>query len=686
MKKTISILCAVLAAALLFVLPITAFAAETTGSLGENITYVWDSETKTITVTGTGAMTDFTSGNYPFSAYAIWNNCTTVVIGEGITTIGSYAFNNLQKVTSLTIPSTVTEIHEGAFKNMKVLPQCNIPYGVTMIGKQAFYNCQKLANVTLPEGLLSIGEGAFYSCQTFTEVVIPPHVTVLPDQCFYQCWNVTSFIIPEGVTTAGQYVITGSSITEIYIPASVTSMLFDSFRDNGSLESFYVNENNPAYCDVDGVLYTKDKSVLMAVPYTREGALTVDPACLEIGPSAIDGCFGITAITLPDGLQKIGAAAFSSTSISSITIPASVTEMGGGVVSYCENLVYAEINANVADLGGNTFSGCPNLETVVLGPNVRGYGYACFRECSKLTSVTVIEGLTTIDEGCFNNCTLLTGFTIPETVTFVGDQAFDGCKNLSDLEIPAGLTYLGMYAFRYCPITEATIPEGITAIPGMVFQFCDQLKTVTVLGDLSTSTSQVVGSNAFGKCTALEAVYFKCPVLNPQRIAKNAFNGVDVERLEIHYLNIFPEWDYDRPFDTDTTAYNYVADIVATYVEGEGVELRERIPEDSRQDLRFIFRQINVPGSVVHSRFYYVINTENGNEVEMPSRRTYYVDPNGEYELFTLVITGISPKNFDTYLEVYAGIDVTANVGGYRNFLYTYEPIVASVNELLNKE
>lgn len=686
MKRTFGFICAALIAALIFVLPTGALADQTTGSCGENLTYVWDTETKTITISGEGAMTDWSANGSPFYAYAIRNNCTSIVVEEGVTTIGSYAFYNLQKVTSLTLPSTLTEIHEAAFLNLKVLTECDIPAGVTVIGKKAFTGCYVLEDVELPQGLLTLGEGAFSDCRAFTSITIPPLITELPTNCFAQNWNVTSFNIPEGVVKAGQYVLTGSAITEINIPASMTDMLFDSFRNNSSMENFNVAEGNPVFCDVDGVLYTKDRSLLLAVPYPRAGSFTVDPACTEIGPSAIDGCVNVTEIVLPDGLTTIGSAAFSSTGITSIVIPESVTYLGGGLFGFCESLVTAEIYANVDDLGGSTFGGCPNLQNVVLGPNVRGYGYACFRDCYALESVTVIEGLTLIDEACFNNCRALAVFAIPETVTEIGSEAFSGCTSLAVIEIPAGVTRLGMSAFASTAITEAVLPAGVTEIPGMVFQFCDQLRVVRVLGDLTSSTSnQVVGGNAFGRCTALEAVYFNCPCPDPNKVARNAFTGVNAKILEIHYLNLFPEWDWDRPFDSNNAGYNYVADIVASYVVGERVELRPRTQEDSKRDMRFVFRQVNVEGSTVHSRVFMIVNTMTGKQLEIPCRRTFYTDPNGEYELFTLVVTDITPGNFGTALEVYAGIEVTANTG-HEGFLYTMEPLVCAVNDLLGED
>ena len=709
MKRTISIICAALLTALLIALPTGVLAAGTEGSCGEDLTYSLDLDTNVLTISGTGAMTDYANQNAsPF--YALRNNIFGIVIEEGVTSIGSFAFSNLQKFNSISLPSTLTEIHASAFYCAKGLTSCDIPDSVTLIGNKAFEGCNAMAtvdlpaslvtigerafascfvlqDVTLPAGLASIGAYAFSNCRAFTAVVIPESVTALPDQCFDNCWNVTSFTIPESVTALGQCVLSNSSITEIYIPASVTSMLFDSFGwGENNMTDFIVDEANPNYCDMDGVLYTKDKTVLMRCPMAKAGDFNIDPACKAVGPSALDGCFNITAINIPEGVETISAGAFSSTGISSIVIPSTVTSFSAPL-GFCENLVTVEIYGDLDELGSGALRGLTSLETVILGPNVRGYGYGCFAECPVLRSVTVIEGLTTIDESCFDSCYSLVDFTIPDTVTHIGPTAFFKCQSLQGLYIPEGVTYLGMRAFAYTPITEATIPEAITEIPSGLFQCCYELTTVTVLGDLSASaSSQVIGGNAFYNCSALETIYFKCPMPDPQKIAKNALNGTDSKSLEIHYLNIFPEWGWECPFDSANTGYIYVPDMVASYIDLYDVELRERAVEDGRRDMRFIFIQFNVEGSVVHSRTFWIYNPDNDRYLEIPCRKTYYVDPDGEYELFTLVVTDISPKNFDKGIEVGAWIDVSANVGGYRNELPTPESFYCCVNDLLAEE
>ena len=145
MKKLLSFLCvAVLAAAMFCLVPITASASEVTGSCGANVDYVYDTDTKVLTISGTGPMTDYTSGQSPFykpqNNVTIRNVCTSIVVEEGVTEIGSWCFYYMQQVTTVSLPSTLTSIHASAFNNMVKLTDCELNQGLETIGEQAFSN------------------------------------------------------------------------------------------------------------------------------------------------------------------------------------------------------------------------------------------------------------------------------------------------------------------------------------------------------------------------------------------------------------------------------------------------------------------------------------------------------------------------------------------------------------------
>ena len=103
-----------------------------------------------LTISGTGAMTNFSSTTMPWSA--LRESVKSVVIEDGITTIGNYAFYNCSALKSVTIPNSVTSIGTYAFYNCASLTSVTIPNGVTSIGSYTFYSCSSLTSVTIPDG------------------------------------------------------------------------------------------------------------------------------------------------------------------------------------------------------------------------------------------------------------------------------------------------------------------------------------------------------------------------------------------------------------------------------------------------------------------------------------------------------------------------------------------------------
>ena len=215
-------------------------AATYNGYCGDNLTWVLDTETGTLTISGTGAMYNYDpyNGDYYSPWYDSRQSITSVIIKNGVTSIGNYAFEYCTSLTSVTIPNSVTCIGRRAFKNCSSLTSVTIPNSVTSIGSGAFKNCSSLTSVTIPNSVMSIGDEAFSDCSGLTSITIPNSVTSIEEETFYGCTSLTSVTIPNSVTSIERYAFAYcTGLTSIPIPNSVTSIEKGTFDGCTSLTS-----------------------------------------------------------------------------------------------------------------------------------------------------------------------------------------------------------------------------------------------------------------------------------------------------------------------------------------------------------------------------------------------------------------------------------------------------------------
>ncbi len=159
------------------------------------------------------------------------NMLQEVYIGDGVTSIGTSAFDNCYSLASITIPDGVTSIGNYAFYYCYSLASITIPDGVTSIGDGAFYGCYSLASVTIPDGVTSIGTNTFYNCYSLASITIPDGVTSISNNTFYNCYSLASITIPDGVTSIGNNTFYNCySLASITIPDGVTSIGNYAFR------------------------------------------------------------------------------------------------------------------------------------------------------------------------------------------------------------------------------------------------------------------------------------------------------------------------------------------------------------------------------------------------------------------------------------------------------------------------
>ena len=367
-KRFLSFVLAVLMIASL--LPATALAADvvksgTCGAEGDgsNLTWTLDSE-GVLTISGSGDMRDY---DYSSPWYENGNQIQSVFMANGVTSIGSYAFERCTSLTSVTIPDSVTSIGEDAFEFCNSLASVTIPNSVTSIGDSAFYGCTSLKSVTIPDSVTSIGEWAFYGCKSLTSVTIPDSVTSIGEHAFDGCTSLTSVTIPDSVTSIGACAFNMcTSLTSVTIPNSVTSIGDGAFASCTSLTGIWAAEGSSHYAsDAFGVLFNKDKTTLVQCSGAFSGSYAIPDSVTSICDYTFASCTSLTSVTIPDSVTSIGKYAFfGCDSLTSITIPDGVEIIDDHTFGYCRSLSSIAIPTSVTKVGEYAFGQDWNLSDV----------------------------------------------------------------------------------------------------------------------------------------------------------------------------------------------------------------------------------------------------------------------------------------------------------------------------------
>ncbi len=530
----------------------------TSGSCGENVTWIYDDNTKTLTISGTGAMANYTGYDMPWYNYQ--SDITKVVIENGVTTIGDYAFWDCSTLTSVTIGDSVTTIGESAFSGCFGLTSVTIPYSVTTIGDGAFSGCTSLTSVTIPDNVTTIGDGAFSSCTELIEIKVaegntnylsvdgilfnaektellcypagkkgnyetPTTVTKIAPEAFSGNTSLESVIIPDSVTTIDDGAFMDcTALTSVIIPDSVTTIGSYAFRGCTSLASVTIGDRVTTI----GWLTFYDCTSLTSV--------TIGKGVTEIGDCAFESCTSLTTIEIPDSVTAIGEFAFNGcTSLTSVTIGKGVTEIYDDAFDGCEDVKltvepgsyahnYAKTNSRPYTFNGYTKDETDQIEkltfTEILNDNeVIAYSVTGYYESISggLIIPATYNGkpVTEIGNNAFRNCYELISITIPESVTAIGSYAFDGCAILASINVVGANTkYSSVDGVLFnkdkteliCYPTgqnakSYTIPDSVITIGEDAFRNCTKLSSVTI-GDRVTT----IGESAFYGCSELTSV------------------------------------------------------------------------------------------------------------------------------------------------------------------------------------
>ena len=518
------------------------------GASGSNLTYVVTAYLgdTSLRIEGTGNMASYANAT-AMPWYAFISKITAVAIGNGVATIGNYAFYGCIGLTNLNIPSSVTTIGTSAFRNCR-LTSLVIPKNVTSIGNDAFYGNSTLKKLTIDSSGTSLSlyrttfasgsstyGGTFYNC---------------PIDTVYWGRNLTV----NNQYTSSYYSTFGTAVKEVIFTANITSIPNYTFRDCITLLSITIP---------NAVTSIGDYAFYGCTGFT---SITIPPLVTSIGQYAFYNCAGITALSIPSLVTTIGASAFRNCRLTSLTIPKNVTSIGETAFYGNNTLTKLTIDSGSTSLSlygryingsdwYGTFYGCP-IDTVYWGRNLSvSYYYTTisnrraafgtevkeviftnnitsipnhtFRACTNLLSITMPNAVTSIGQYAFYGCTGLTSITIPPLVTSIGVAAFYNCTGITALSIPSLVATIGESAFCNCRLTSLTIPTNVTSIGNDAF-YNNTTLTKVIIDDFNTSLSLyriTYGSSTYA------GTFYGCPIdtvyLGRNLTASNYYSSVN---------------------------------------------------------------------------------------------------------------------------------------------------------------
>lgn len=392
----------------------------------------------------------------------------SVIISEGVDSIGEYAFSACMHLKSISIPASVYDIE------VPISCICDELSSITVDRENKVYDsrnncngvieteCNKLtcgiATTKIPRSVTDIGEWAFNSCTALREMIIPEGVKEVCDFAFSGCTNLKSLHLPSTLEEFSSEAMGGTNNLES-IAVSPKNKYYDSRNDcNAIIEKDKGNRPNTLY--------------VVGRPTTN---------CLILG---------CATTKIPSDINCIGMNAFMGCNIREITIPNNVTE-----------------------IMNHAFWNCHQLESVTLPDSLEELGYFAFHGCTSLKSITIPNSVTSIEDGLFYGCTGLTSINIPNSVTSINADAFNGCTSLSYIKvddanevydsrndcnaiieskdncliigcrnsvIPESVRKIEDYAFRNRGITEINIPASVDTICETAFIENTDLQKITV--------------------------------------------------------------------------------------------------------------------------------------------------------------------------------------------------------------
>ena len=457
-------------------------------------------------------------------------------------------------VQDITYPANT--IPDGAFyegfyfNENKNLSYVNLPSSITSIGNSAFFLCNNLSSINIPSTVTSIGYQAFKYCSSLTSITIPASVISIGDEAFSDCVGLKSIaaypIIPVTLTSSNVFYKVDKTTCALHVPIKSLSMYQSADVWNDFLN--VISIPLPTHKTIDnltpGSLITQMDAEELSIMESLTLSGTIDArdfktmrdtmpnlARVDLRNIIIADYTGEEGTDQRDENNRIVAypantiptCAFQNRdSLTSVTLPVSLSAIGLYAFEYCKHLEYISIPRSVTSIGNVAFGYCTALTSISLPSSLKTIGANAFLFCDHLKDIILPSSLTTIGDGVFQSCTQLKSIIIPPSVTSISDSAFGGCSGLKSVYIPKSVHTIGLNAFSSCDsLKSIVIPNSVTTIKANAFSNCHQLISVTIPASVT-----IIGDSIFYNCTQLTSItaYPKTPVELP---SPDVFYGVD---------------------------------------------------------------------------------------------------------------------------------------------------------------
>ena len=524
-----------------------------------------------------------------------------------VTAIGYSAFGSLStpiNVSSVFIPATVLSIGDSAFIYCDALTTVTFAENSQLksIERAAFWGSEhvhpRFKEIKIPDSVETIGNGAFYECRDLERIALPSALQTLSSVTFYNCTALSEVTFPASLKTIESSAFSGCrNLSEVKLPASLTAIQSSVFHlcinlktvsYDGSLEQW-----SRITADNDVLGYSCPSLVMS--DYTAQFILVkndfLDPPPKTVTITKYTG--KESTVILPSTISrwpvtKIGEDALKdNTTITSVTIPDSVTEIGANAFAGCTNLTSVNYKGDWSKL--TIQSGNPavedaakdaaneqlfDFEFILNNTAVIVTNYKCKGAAADVTIPSRYQGkpVTAINNAAFPN-SAVTSVTIPDSITSIPDAAFVNCSQLTNISIPNSVTYIGFSAFDGCAsLKSITLPSSLRTIGNSAFAGCPSSMTVTYPGsktqwdhDITKGSNNDVLENHL-ICAKLEATFTADgESISTQTIDRGGKFTKPAAPKENHTFAGWYNGDKPFDFDADTTNAPNVLELVAKW-------------------------------------------------------------------------------------------------------------------------